>query len=64
MSIEGWGFFDSFYMTVISLTTVGYSETHDLSFHGRVFTVFLLFSGMGILAYGMGTFPRSWSKAS
>ena len=56
MSIDGWSFFDSFYMTVISLTTVGYSETHDLSFQGRVFTIFLLFSGMGILAYGIGTF--------
>ncbi len=56
MTIEGWNFFDSFYMTVISLTTVGYGEVRDLSTNGRIFTIFLLFSGMGILAYGMGTF--------
>ena len=56
MTIEGWNLFDSLYMTVISLTTVGYSETHDLSKNGRIFTIFLLFSGMGMLAYGIGTF--------
>jgi len=56
MLVEGWSFFDSLYMTVISLTTVGYSETHDLSRNGRIFTIFLLFSGMGILAYGISTF--------
>jgi voltage-gated potassium channel len=56
MTIEGWSFFDAFYMTVISLTTVGYGEVRVLSTAGRIFTIFLLFSGMGILAYGMGTF--------
>ncbi len=56
MAIEGWNFFDSFYMTVISLTTVGYGEVRDLTTNGRIFTIFLLFSGMGLLAYGMGTF--------
>ncbi|MEE9275010.1 MAG: potassium channel protein [bacterium] len=54
--IEGWSFFDSFYMTVISLTTVGYNETRELTTNGRIFTIFLLFGGMGILAYGVGTF--------
>lgn len=56
MTIEGWTFFDALYMTVISLTTVGYGEVRDLTTNGRIFTIFLLFSGMGMLAYGMGTF--------
>lgn len=48
MSIEGWSAFDSFYMTVITLATIGYGETHPLSTGGRVFTIFLIFLGVGV----------------
>ncbi|MBI4850637.1 MAG: NAD-binding protein [Acidobacteria bacterium] len=51
--IEGWSFFDSLYMTVITLATIGYGETHPLTTKGRVFTIFLIFSGIGILGYGL-----------
>ncbi|MBI3004335.1 MAG: potassium channel protein [Ignavibacteriales bacterium] len=47
--IEGWSFFDSLYMTVITLATVGYGETHPLSLPGRVFTITLIMGGMGII---------------
>ena len=47
--IEGWSFFDSLYMTVITLATVGYGETHPLSVPGRVFTLTLIMGGMGII---------------
>jgi len=42
MLIEGWAFFDAFYMVVITLATVGYRETHTLSLEGRIFTVVLI----------------------
>ncbi len=51
--LEGWPWFDALYMTVITMATVGYSEIHPLSFPGRVFTIFLIFGGMGILLYGV-----------
>lgn len=51
--IEGWPWFDALYMTVITLATVGYGEIHTLSYAGRVFTIFLIFGGMGILLYGV-----------
>ena len=39
MVIEGWSAWDAFYMTVITVTTVGYREVHDLSRAGQAFTV-------------------------
>lgn len=50
--IEGWPWFDALYMTVITVGTVGYGETHALSLHGRVFTMFLIFGGIGVFTYG------------
>ena len=45
--IEGWTAWDAFYMTVITVTTVGYGEVHPLSQPGRIFTVFVLLTGVG-----------------
>lgn len=54
MVIEGWPLLESFYMTVITITTVGYGEVGTVSEPGRIFTVFLIFAGMGIMAYTLG----------
>lgn len=45
--IENWSLLDSFYMTVISITTVGFSEVNPLSTHGRMFTSFIILIGIG-----------------
>jgi voltage-gated potassium channel len=44
--IEGWPLFDSFYMTLMTLTTVGYGEIHPLSKQGRMFASFLMLVGV------------------
>lgn len=44
--VEGWPLFDAFYMTLITLTTVGYGEIHPLSFGGRVFASALILIGV------------------
>lgn len=51
MAIEGWGPWDAFYMTVITVTTVGYKEVHELSRLGQIFTVCLLAGGVGAALY-------------
>ncbi len=55
MVIEGWGLGDALFMTVITLTTVGYNEVHPLSVTGRVFTIFLIVGGVGAMLYGLTT---------
>ena len=53
--IEGWHILDALYMTVITLATVGYGETHPLSTAGRLFTMFLIMGGIGLMTYGFST---------
>lgn len=49
--LEGWSFFDALYMTVISLTTVGFGETHPLKQQGKIFTLVLIITGAGAFAF-------------
>lgn len=49
--IEGWSPWDSFYMTIITVTTVGFAEVHPLSRAGEIFTVFLMMGGVGAFFY-------------
>ena len=49
--IEGWQPWDAFYMTVTTITTVGYREIHPLSRQGQVFTIVLILSGVGTVFY-------------
>jgi voltage-gated potassium channel len=51
--------FDALYMTVITLTTVGYEEVHKLSTAGRAFTIILLLVGVFTLAYAASELVRT-----
>jgi len=51
MLLEGWNFLDSVYMTITTLTTVGYREVHELTTAGRVFTIILIVGGVGTVFY-------------
>ncbi len=53
--IEGWSFVDALYMTVITLSTVGYGEIHELSPLGRVFTMAFIFVSVGFAFYLAGS---------
>jgi len=49
--VEGWDWFDGFYMTVTTMATVGYGEIHPLSTAGRAFTTFLILASVIAGAY-------------
>ena len=49
--IEGWPFWDAFYMTMISVTTVGYREVHELSMAGQAWTILVTLTGVATLFY-------------
>ena len=51
MVIEDYTFLDAFYMTVITISTVGYAEVRELSGTGRIFTIILIILNLGIFSY-------------
>jgi voltage-gated potassium channel len=51
MAIEGWPFIDAIYMTVITISTVGFREVNQVGEGGRIFTIILVFCGVGFSLY-------------
>jgi len=51
--IEEWSFVDSLYMTIITITTVGYAEVHPLTASGRIFSIFLIVGGVSGALYAL-----------
>jgi len=49
--IEGWSFVDALFMTITTMTTVGYGEIHPLSHSGRMFTIGLIITSIGLAGY-------------
>ncbi|MBI5283822.1 MAG: potassium channel protein [Chloroflexi bacterium] len=56
MILERWSFIDALFMTVITVTTVGYREVQPLDTTGRLFTIFLVLFGVGTAFYLLTTF--------
>lgn len=55
MVIEGWNVIDAIYMTMITITTVGFGEIHPLSDVGRIFTIGILLLSLGLVTYGVSS---------
>lgn len=55
VAIEGWRIFDGLYMTVITMGGVGYREIHPLSTAGQIWTMLVIVSGVGALAFAVVT---------
>ena len=57
--IDHYPVFDAFYMTLITMTTVGYAEVHPLSHAGRVFNAFLIFFGVTFIFIAIGAMTQT-----
>lgn len=51
--IEGWSFIEALYMTIITISTVGFKEVGQLSNAGRIFTIFLILGGIIVITSGI-----------
>ncbi len=69
--VEGWDWFDSLYMTVITITTTGYGEVRPMGPGGRAISMILMFVGVGVFLYAVNVFmgvivegrlERRWEK--
>ena len=57
--IEGYSSFDAFYMTLITITTVGYQELKPLSHAGRIFNSFLILFGVSAVFFAVGAMTQT-----
>lgn len=58
-AIENYSWFDAFYMTLYTMTTVGYMELHPLSHAGRIFNSFLILFGVSAMFLSVGAITQT-----
>lgn len=46
---EGWGWLDSLYFCVVTLTTIGYGDLYPKTDIGKIFNIFYIFIGIGLI---------------
>jgi voltage-gated potassium channel len=56
--IEGWSWLDSYFFTVITISTVGYGNLVPITAAGKLATTFLIFGGLGVFALAMHEFAQ------
>ena len=51
--VEGWRYLNAVYFSASTITTVGYGDITPQTDIGKIFTIFYLFTGVGIVIYGL-----------
>lgn len=60
--VEKWSYLDSLYFSVITLATVGYGDLHPTTEAAKIFTMFYVFFGVGLVSYVVYTFSKSMTE--
>ena len=58
-AIEGWEWFEAFYGTLMTVSTIGAEPLNRLSHNGRIFNVVLIFLGLGVVGFAIGSLTRA-----
>jgi voltage-gated potassium channel Kch len=61
--LEGWSFIDSLYFSVITLTTIGYGDLSPQTVEGKLFTIFYIFIGIGIILSFINTVYEHYNNS-
>jgi voltage-gated potassium channel len=59
--VEGWGFIDSFYFSVVTLTTIGYGDFSPQTDAGKLFTVLYIVAGIGMILSFINTIQHHYT---
>ncbi len=62
MFIESYSLIDALYMTIITVSTVGFREVKPLTDPGKIFTILIILSSLGVLAYFLSNLTQSLFK--
>lgn len=60
--LEGWSFVDSLYFSIITLTTIGYGDFSPQTTYGKLFTIFYITLGIGIVLAFVNTVYHHFEK--
>ncbi|MGO9373415.1 MAG: potassium channel family protein [Syntrophobacteraceae bacterium] len=58
MLLQDYSFVEALYMTVLTLSTVGFTEVHPLDTNGRIFTIILILMGVSFVAFSLAYFSQ------
>ncbi|NUM45259.1 MAG: two pore domain potassium channel family protein [Anaerolineales bacterium] len=61
---EGWSWVDALYFTVVTLTTIGYGDLHPTTPASKIFTIFFIFVGLGIISTFIVLLAERTTKAT
>ncbi|MBI2667707.1 two pore domain potassium channel family protein [Candidatus Woesearchaeota archaeon] len=60
--LEGWDYIDSLYFSTVTLTTIGYGDLYPTNNVSKLFTVFFILSGVGILLFALTVISSNIGK--